>query len=295
LHPYDKEPPKCAKDHWAWDYTRDKMEASSGLPYPEWEGRHFAGAAAMYKNVVKKYGESRAQGRMTLPKECAECGQQAQHYEDDYVCVQCREALEGGVVPEGAVVSSVEAEADLEATRAALEKKLGLPPADLSTGGTSYEGEMDVSYQDLVEAFGAPHNNGDGYKVDAEWVLETPDGVATVYNYKTGQNYRPDGTPVEDITDWHIGGNNQRVVNHVRDAVKAVQGSTSTPYHEPTTSGNGQVSGRNYGAMGESKLKQCIDELSAQSGDAYDRCVAKGADSQSDLMQAHKAYDSKYS
>lgn len=73
--------------------------------------------------------------------------------------------------------------------------------------GTSLQGEVDISYNDLIKLFGQPHE-GDGYKVDAEWIIETPFGVATIYNYKTGKNYLgPDeGADVKDIRDWHIGG-----------------------------------------------------------------------------------------
>lgn len=94
MHNYDRQPPAYARDPHVWDYVRDKMEANSGRTYDVWEGRHFAGAAAMYKNVVKKYGDSMAQGRVTVPRECADCGSVAAHYEDDYICKPCRDLLE---------------------------------------------------------------------------------------------------------------------------------------------------------------------------------------------------------
>jgi hypothetical protein len=85
--------------------------------------------------------------------------------------------------------------------------------------GTSRQGYLDISYQELVAILGPPHTNGDGYKVDAEWGLKFPDGtVATIYNYKDGKNYcGPEGLPTEAIRDWHIGGHTkaaeQAVVN----------------------------------------------------------------------------------
>jgi len=46
---------------------------------------------------------------------------------------------------------------------------------------------------------------GDQGKTDAQWVIFTPHGVVTVYNYKNGKNYLGDAGPtVQEITDWHI-------------------------------------------------------------------------------------------
>ena len=77
-----------------------------------------------------------------------------------------------------------------------------------AVNGTSLQGNINVSYSTLVEIFGTEHSDGDGYKVDAEWMLQFSNGVvARIYNYKDGQNYcGEDGLLVEDITDWHIGG-----------------------------------------------------------------------------------------
>ena len=74
-------------------------------------------------------------------------------------------------------------------------------------GGTCYQGEVDVSYQKLVETFGRPMGD-DGCKVDAEWVVESDCGtVLTIYNYKDGKNYLgEEGIPTEELRDWHIGG-----------------------------------------------------------------------------------------
>lgn len=93
-HLYAKDPPAFAKDPWAWDYTRDRMEQNIGRPYDEWEGRHFAGAAAMYKNVINKYGPSVQNGSMTAPQVCVDCGNMAQHYENDFICKDCRDKIE---------------------------------------------------------------------------------------------------------------------------------------------------------------------------------------------------------
>ena len=86
---------------------------------------------------------------------------------------------------------------------------LKVKPANWSAvNGTSLKGYVNTDYSTLVEVFGPPHSDGDGYKVDAEWCLQFSNGVvATIYNYKDGQNYcGEDGLLVEDITEWHIGG-----------------------------------------------------------------------------------------
>jgi hypothetical protein len=84
---------------------------------------------------------------------------------------------------------------------------------------TWLQDHVDTTYARLVDVFGEP-DAGDGEKVDAEWVLETPAGVCTIYNYKDGYAYNgAAGTPVERITDWHIGGTTPDVVQYVREAL----------------------------------------------------------------------------
>lgn len=93
-----------------------------------------------------------------------------------------------------------------------------VPTTDLETDGTSLRGHAAVAYQTLVDLFGEPNTEPsfDG-KTDAEWYLATPDGVATIYNYKDGPSYG--GGPVAKITDWHIGGYTDAVVPHVLRAI----------------------------------------------------------------------------
>lgn len=82
--------------------------------------------------------------------------------------------------------------------------------------GTHLQGEMDISYKELCEKLGPPSSNGDGHKVDAEWILKFGDGtIATVYNYKSGPNYNQGAGSVEGIRDWHIGGLSPRAVELV--------------------------------------------------------------------------------
>lgn len=87
-------------------------------------------------------------------------------------------------------------------------------------GGTSLQGVCeDINYIELVEIFGEP-DDGDGDKVDAEWVLISDEGeICTIYNYKTGPSYDPEGIPVQEMYDdyWHIGGRNEEVAEKLND------------------------------------------------------------------------------
>jgi len=76
------------------------------------------------------------------------------------------------------------------------------------TEGTSLQGEIVATFDDIVEVFGKPHG-GDGCKTDVEWELLFEDGtVATIYNWKNGYAYlgTSKGTPCEKITTWNVGG-----------------------------------------------------------------------------------------
>ena len=86
---------------------------------------------------------------------------------------------------------------------------------------THLQGYVNCTYAELKAVFGKEHSDGDGYKVDAEWMLAFDDGtVATVYNWKNGKNYcGRSGTPKTKITDWHIGGHNANAVKCVEKAL----------------------------------------------------------------------------
>ena len=92
--------------------------------------------------------------------------------------------------------------------------------AQIDINGTHLQGYVDAKYAELVSLFGKP-TDGDGYKVDAEWMLRFEDGaVATIYNYKNGKNYNGDeGLAVEQIDHWHIGGLSKAVVDRVQIAL----------------------------------------------------------------------------
>ena len=85
----------------------------------------------------------------------------------------------------------------------------------IDANGTCLQGYIQASYTTIVKTFGPPHG-GDGYKVDWEWDIEFPDGtVATIYNWKNGPNYGSYSTSFNDITDWHVGGNEVAAVTNV--------------------------------------------------------------------------------
>lgn len=86
--------------------------------------------------------------------------------------------------------------------------------------GTHLQGYIWIDYAELVSVFGEP-TPGDGHKVDAEWLLQLDDGrLATIYNYKSGHNYLgPDGLDTEMIRDWHIGGNEETVVQTISSII----------------------------------------------------------------------------
>lgn len=92
--------------------------------------------------------------------------------------------------------------------------------AEIDINGTCLQGEITATYAELVSLFGKPHK-GDGNKVDAEWDVRFEDGsIATIYNWKNGRNYCEDkGTPTEQITEWHVGGEHKRCVDKAQIAI----------------------------------------------------------------------------
>lgn len=92
---------------------------------------------------------------------------------------------------------------------------------EVMVAGTSLQGYINRSYDELVKAFGLPLD-GDGYKVEAEWNIVFEDGTrATVYNWKNGRSYCGDGGLYpEEITEWHIGGFDKKAVEAVTNTLQ---------------------------------------------------------------------------
>ncbi len=87
-----------------------------------------------------------------------------------------------------------------------------------ASGTVSLQGYIAAEYDKLVEKLGEP-TDGDGEKVDAEWLIQFDDKTfATIYNYKDGVNYLgTSGLRVSEITDWHIGGSNKTAADRVHE------------------------------------------------------------------------------
>tara|TARA_X000001388_G_scaffold54344_1_gene39903 strand:+ start:599 stop:889 length:291 start_codon:yes stop_codon:yes gene_type:complete len=88
--------------------------------------------------------------------------------------------------------------------------------------GTHLQGYIHATYYQLLEAFGKPHDNGDGYKTDVEWAFKFADGtVATLYNWKNGKNYLgEEGSELKDMFTWNIGGRSERAVTKIKEQIK---------------------------------------------------------------------------
>ena len=91
----------------------------------------------------------------------------------------------------------------------------------IKISGTSFLGDIGLDYYDIVSRLGRPQD-GDGYKVDAEWNIEFDDGtVATLYNWKNGRNYcGEDGLDLHQIDEWHIGGFEKDAVDRIYELFK---------------------------------------------------------------------------
>ena len=94
---------------------------------------------------------------------------------------------------------------------------------DVDTTGTYLQSYLTADYADLVRAFGPPMA-GDSYKTDAEWVVRVNDTTATIYNWKNGPAYLgADGIPVEQITQWNIGGRSIAAVTLVERLLEGLR------------------------------------------------------------------------
>lgn len=75
--------------------------------------------------------------------------------------------------------------------------------------GTSLQGYVKTEYDHLVGLFGEPYTDLENYKTDVEWIISTPYGPATIYNYKNGYSYLGvSGLKLDEMDEWHVGGKN---------------------------------------------------------------------------------------
>lgn len=75
---------------------------------------------------------------------------------------------------------------------------------------------INVSYEDLCEIFDAPEGPSEDGKVKAQWIIRTPEGVGSIYDYKSDMEPR-------NQTNWHIGGNNL-VASYLEACIRKYQG-----------------------------------------------------------------------
>ena len=91
--------------------------------------------------------------------------------------------------------------------------------------GTHLVGEVETTYKNLVEKLGSPHYDyqTEPNKISVEWSFRFPKtkDVVTIYNWKDGKNYlgEDEGDEVENITNWHIGGHNSKVVPMIKEVI----------------------------------------------------------------------------
>ena len=84
--------------------------------------------------------------------------------------------------------------------------------------GTQLQGYLDITYQELFLTLGEPQTNKDNSL--AHWTIlggiHGQSVVATIYDYKNNRD-------VNRITDWHIGGYDQKALTLVRRAIGVVE------------------------------------------------------------------------
>lgn len=98
-------------------------------------------------------------------------------------------------------------------TEWAIEKEDIRPLQDQDKiNGTSYQGMLMATFDSMVQVFGAPQQWG-GDKTQCEWQLITPEGVATIYDWKEYRKPR-------DVSAWHIGGKSSAVSDFVCEYYK---------------------------------------------------------------------------
>jgi hypothetical protein len=81
----------------------------------------------------------------------------------------------------------------------------------IDTNGTSFQGNINCSFETLLNKFGTPLGASADDKVDVEWNIQFDNGViSTIYNWKNGPVYcGKDGINPVNNTDWNVGGKNQ--------------------------------------------------------------------------------------
>ena len=94
--------------------------------------------------------------------------------------------------------------------------------SEIDVNGTSHQGEISETFENLLKVFGTPMGASDDNKVDVEWNIMFNDGVvATIYNWKNGPvSMGENGTNPVDIETWHIGGKTISAVYDVEEILE---------------------------------------------------------------------------
>jgi len=80
---------------------------------------------------------------------------------------------------------------------------------EINASGTTLQGYIDITYDDLVKVLGKEEGGGD--KTLAEWSIEFDNGIiATIYDWKNT------GWKKEDVTNWHIGGYDGKCIDMIQ-------------------------------------------------------------------------------
>jgi len=96
------------------------------------------------------------------------------------------------------------------------------PGTALDSEGTSLQGYVTTTRAALIETFGMPAfitEAGDSVwdKVTTEWIIKFDNGiVATIYDWK---RYEEGAPSLNEVYEWHIGGNNDLAVSQVRSVL----------------------------------------------------------------------------
>ena len=96
---------------------------------------------------------------------------------------------------------------------------------DIDVNGTSHQGEISETFDNLLKVFGTPMGTSDDDKVDVEWNIMFNDGVvATIYNWKNGPaSMGVNGTNPVDITNWNVGG---KTISAIYDIEEILENKT---------------------------------------------------------------------
>ena len=89
---------------------------------------------------------------------------------------------------------------------------------DINASGTSLQGYVVTTQRDLIDTFGEPIRfEEDADKTTLEWIIEFKNGeIATIYDWKRYEL----GTPgLDEVCEYHIGGNSRDVVSLVKEAM----------------------------------------------------------------------------